>query len=68
MNDEIRSIYADRHDVGVTDMKARYGMELSTCDDLLAMGFVKSYGVDIAKRADWLEKEIERMESKKGAR
>ena len=68
MNQETRSIYLDKVYLPVVDMVAAYGEELRTCENLLAMGYFKSCGVEIAKRAEWLEKEIARIEKLRKSR
>ncbi len=46
---------------GYRNRAAAYAMELSTCENLLAMGYTVCSGVNIARRIDWLTKEIDRL-------
>ena len=57
-----QSIYHAKKNFG-TDTVGLYATELRTCEDLLKMGinFVAP-GVNVSKRAEQLEKEIERIE------
>jgi hypothetical protein len=44
-----------------------FAIELETCEKLLVMGYVSSNGVNIAKRAEYLEKRIKELEDQKAA-
>lgn len=44
-----------------------YANELSACERLLKMGYTQSNGVNLDRRAEWLEKEISRLEDQRNS-
>jgi hypothetical protein len=61
---ETRQIYMDEKQLPVNpkDWACFYGSELATCERLLTMGYQFCGHVNIAKRAEYLEKEIARLQ------
>ena len=62
---ETHSIYSpgpDASKAGIKEKICIYAGELQKCEDLLTIGWVYSNGQHIATRADWLSKEIARLE------
>ena len=66
----MNSIFIDREFPEKASINYRigyYAIELETCEKLLKMGYKSSNKVDLAKRSEWLEKEIVRLEDEKAA-
>lgn len=66
----MNSIFIDRSFPEKASINYRlgyYGIELDTCENLLKMGYKFSNSVDLEKRAEWLEGEIDRLEKEKQA-
>lgn len=59
---QTRSIFVNNNYSKATDQVAVLAVELDTCERLIGMGYKFSNNQNLAQRANYLEKEITRLE------
>lgn len=63
-------VYSDKQYPIVGSLNFRigsYANELSACERLLKMGYSQSNGINLDRRAEWLENEISRLEDQRNS-